>query len=84
LWQMPSSASEPESLPVRWIRAFGEFWLDFFVGDSPELLIGVLIVIGAAALVVHQHAPRFVVIGSLPVLAAIILSLSVVRRSRRR
>ncbi len=66
------------------LSSFGAFWLDFLVGDTPELLLGVLIVIGAAALAVHQHAPRAVVIGAVPVLAAVLLFVSVAHRARSR
>jgi hypothetical protein len=67
-----------------WIRSFGAFWWDFLVGDTPELLPGVLVVLGAGALAVHQHAPRIVVIGLVPVLAALLLSASVLWRARAR
>jgi hypothetical protein len=68
----------------RALRSFGAFWLDFLVGDSPELLVGALIVIGAAALAVHQHAPRAVVIGTVPLLVLVVLFVSVAHRARAR
>jgi hypothetical protein len=68
----------------RFARAFGAFWWDFLVGDTPELLIGALVVLGAGALAVHQRAPRFVVVGCLPVLTALLVMLSVIRRTRAR
>ncbi len=69
---------------TRALRSFGEFWLDFLVGDTPELLVGALIVIGVAALAVHQHAPRAVVIAMVPVLVVLVLFVSVARRARAR
>jgi hypothetical protein len=66
------------------LRAFGAFWLDFLVGDTPELLVGALIVIGAGALAVHQRAPRSVVVATIPVLAVALLFASVVRKARSR
>ncbi len=66
------------------LRAFGAFWLDFLVGDTPELLFGALIVIGAAALAVHQHAPRAVVIGTVPLLSVVVLFASVARKAGAR
>jgi ABC-type uncharacterized transport system permease subunit len=66
------------------LRSFGAFWLDFLVGDTPELLIGVLIVIGAAAILVHQHAPSALVIGVIPVLATVLLFFSVAHKARAR
>jgi hypothetical protein len=68
----------------RALRSFGAFWLDFLVGDSPELLVGALIVIGAAALAVHQHAPRAVVIGTVPLLVLVVLFVSVAHRATAR
>ena len=68
----------------RWTVAFGEFWWDFLVGDTPELVPGVLAILGIAALAVHQGAPRFAVIGAVPVLSALLLCLSVFRRHKSR
>ena len=68
----------------RWIVAFGEFWWDFLVGDTPELVPGVIIVLGFAALAVHQGAPRFVTVGVLPLAAILLLCVSVFRRRKSR
>ncbi len=68
----------------RWLRAFGRFWWDFLIGDTPELFIGAVVVVGAAALLCTvtgaRHAAAFV----LPALVAGLLSLSVWRASRSR
>lgn len=45
--------------------AFGRFWWDFLVGETPELLVGSVVAVGAAALLVHSGAVRAVVIGAL-------------------
>jgi hypothetical protein len=66
------------------VRSFGSFWWDFLIGDTPELFVGALLVLGACALAVHQGAPRFVVVGCLPVLTALLLFFSVIRRARAR
>ena len=34
----------------KYIKSFLLFWQDFLVGDSPELAVGVLIILGAAYL----------------------------------
>ena len=34
----------------KYIKGFLLFWQDFLVGDSPELAVGVLIILGAAYL----------------------------------
>jgi ABC-type spermidine/putrescine transport system permease subunit I len=35
---------------MRYVIAFGRFWYDFLIGDRPELFIGTLIALAAAAL----------------------------------
>jgi hypothetical protein len=82
----PDSQVERPTRPVlsRWVVAFGEFWWDFLVGDTSELLPGVIAVLGGAALAVHQGAPRALVIGAIPVLASLLLCASVLRRRKTR
>jgi len=63
--------------------AFGRFWWDFLVGETPELLIGAVVAVGAAALLVHHGVVRFVVVGSLPLLVLGILALSTLRARAR-
>jgi hypothetical protein len=36
--------------PLRLLQAFGRFWWDFLVGDTPELFIAVLVIVGITAL----------------------------------
>jgi hypothetical protein len=48
------------SAVVRVLRAFGHFWLDFLVGDTPELFFGTLVVIGGALLLRHERAAGLV------------------------
>ncbi|MHB2028585.1 MAG: hypothetical protein ACYCPT_07180 [Acidimicrobiales bacterium] len=36
---------------VRAARGFGTFWWDFFIGDTPEIFVAVLVIIGVIALV---------------------------------
>lgn len=74
---------------VAWWRralvAFGRFWWDFLVGDTPELLVGSLVALGIVALLRHDVDVRVVVVGALPVLVVVILTLSSLRgRSRTR
>lgn len=53
----------------RALRAFGTFWFNFLIGDTPELFVGVLVVIGGALLLRHDHAAAFVyVLALVPVL----------------
>jgi hypothetical protein len=84
---MPPDAKGDQTkrpLVSRWVVAFGEFWWDFLVGDTPELVPGVLAVLGGAALAVHQGAPRAVVIGAIPVLSCLLVCASVLRRRKTR
>jgi hypothetical protein len=80
----PQAAGQGRFALGQLMRSFGSFWWDFLVGDTPELFVGALLVLGACALAVHQGAPRFVVVGCLPVLTALLLVLSVIRRARPR
>lgn len=68
-------------LPVRWIVAFGRFWVDFLVGDTPELLVGAAVAIAAAAglAAAGQHGAAAAL---LVVLVVVVLSLSLVRARR--
>lgn len=64
----------------RWLSAFGRFWWEFLVGDTPEITLGVLVVIGVTLLLRHQGVAAVVV---LPFLVAVLLAASA-RRGRRR
>ncbi|MGH3578119.1 MAG: hypothetical protein ACRDU0_11255 [Mycobacterium sp.] len=62
----------------RALVGFGRFWWEFLVGDTPELTVGILLVLGLAAGLGHRAA-AFV---ALPLAVACILALSVRRASR--
>jgi hypothetical protein len=47
---MANSSQNAFSLIWKGIRNFFFFWKDFLVGDSPELAVGVLIMLGVAYL----------------------------------
>jgi len=63
---------------MRWLIGFGRFWWDFLVGDTPELFVGALVVLGVVAGLVHGGA-RTAAIAVLPVLVAGLLVASVLR-----
>jgi len=65
--------------PRRWLVAFGRFWWDFLVGDTPELLIGVLIALGVVALLVKGAGLNAVAVVGFPLMVAVMLGLSVYR-----
>ncbi|HEY5112311.1 MAG TPA: hypothetical protein VII67_08300 [Acidimicrobiales bacterium] len=75
---MKSSAS----WPVRVLKGFAMFWWDFLVGDTPELFVAALFIVGVVAIVsvsAHENAASVVV---LPVLVIAALGLSVLRGVR--
>lgn len=70
------------SLPLRLVKGFAMFWWDFLVGDTPEIFVAALVIIGIVALlslVDHANTAAIIV---LPVLAIAALALSV-RRAQR-
>jgi hypothetical protein len=42
--------------------AFGRFWWDFLIGDTPELFVGTLLVVGAASLLRHDRLAGLTVV----------------------
>ena len=84
--ETPPAAAQPAEKPlaVRWLRAFGAFWWDFLVGDTPELLIGVLVAIGVLALLVKASSLNAAAVAGFPALVAVLLGGSVYRARRAR
>ena len=70
------------SLPVRLVKGFGRFWWDFLVGDTPELFVGVIIIIAVVALLSLRGHLNTVAMIALPLLATAALTISV-RRAQR-
>jgi hypothetical protein len=64
----------------RAIRAFGHFWWDFLVGDTPELALATGILVAVAFLLAGTHWLGAIV---LPLLAAAFLLASTLRGRRR-
>lgn len=65
------------------VVGFGRFWWDFLVGDTPELFVAALVIIGVVALirlVGHENAAAVVV---LPLLGVMTLGASILRAWRR-
>ena len=63
----------------RFIKSFVLFWKDFLVGDSPELALGVLIILGVAYWL-HNSGVWDVV--AIVVLALILMVVTVWRKTR--
>lgn len=78
------AAAPPPPLVVRWLKAFGAFWWDFLVSDTPELLIGVLVVVAVVALVVKAGSLNTVAVVMFPALVIVVLGLSLLRARPRR
>ena len=67
---------------ARGLKGFGMFWWDFLIGDTPEIFVAVVVIIGAVALLSvngHLNAAAATV---LPVLAVLALGASVWRAAR--
>jgi hypothetical protein len=65
---------------ARLLRAFGHFWWDFLVGDTPELALATGIIVAVAFLLAGTHWLGSLV---LPLLAAGFLLASTLRGRRR-
>ena len=63
----------------RALQAFGRFWWDFLVGDTPELAVGALVVIGLAAALAGLGVAAAVL---LPLAVVLVLAASVRRGAR--
>ena len=62
------------------MRAFGHFWWDFLIGDTPELALATGIIVALAFLI---DGERLVGVILLPLVAAGFLLLSALRGRRR-
>ena len=68
-------------LVLRVLKGFAMFWWDFLVGDTPELFVAVLVIIGAVALISEKWHANATAVVVLPVLATAALALSLKRAS---
>ena len=60
--------------------AFGRFWWDFLVGDTPELALATGVIVGGGLPARRQPLGGAII---LPLLAAVFLFVSVLRGRRR-
>jgi hypothetical protein len=60
----------------RGLKAFGHFWLDFLIGDTPELFFAALLIVGLS-FALRDH--RMIAIFVLPIVASVLLVASVLR-----
>jgi hypothetical protein len=54
----------------RALRAFGHFWWDFLIGDTPEVAVAAAFLVGLAFLLAHQRAAASLI---LPFVAGLFL-----------
>jgi hypothetical protein len=73
--------NDEQPLVIRLIKGFGMFWWDFLVGDTPELFVAALAIIGAVALVSEAWHANTTAVIVLPALAVTALTVSVGRAS---
>jgi hypothetical protein len=64
----------------RALRAFGAFWVDFLIGDTPEFFVGTLVVIGVALALRHERAVALTLV---PVLTIALLGFGTYRSRTR-
>lgn len=64
----------------RGLVGFGRFWVDFLVGDTPELFLAMLVLVGLAFALRHDRTAAVV---TLPAVAAVAVLASAFRGRRR-
>jgi hypothetical protein len=66
------------------LSAFGKFWWDFLVGDTPEITVVVIVILGIIALlseVAHLNVLAYLALPAFAV-AALIISVARARRTK--
>jgi hypothetical protein len=69
-------------LVLRLLIGFARFWWDFLIGDTPELFVAALTIIGVIALLSEVAGLNVAAIVSLPLLVIVSLGLSLYRAQR--
>jgi hypothetical protein len=69
-------------LVLRLLIGFARFWWDFLIGDTPELFVAALSVIGVIALLSEVAGLNVAAIVALPLLVIASLSISLFRAQR--
>ena len=64
---------------LRLLFGFGRFWWDFLIGDTPELFVAALTIIGVIALLSEVAGANVAAIVALPLLVAASLAISLYR-----
>jgi hypothetical protein len=66
----------------RALGAFGRFWWDFLVGDTPELFVAMVVIVGLTALLAQTVSTTLAWV-VLPPLVVVALAASVLRAVRK-
>lgn len=80
----PGPAARRRPAVVRAVVAFGAFWWDFLVGETPELFVGALVALGLVAALCADRGARLAAAFVLPVLVVAVLGASLARAARSR
>jgi len=80
-----TGASRTPSRGRRWLKAFVAFWWDFLVGDTPELLVGALVLIALVSVLVKAASLNAVAVAAFPAGVVVLLwgSVYFARRPKR-
>jgi ABC-type bacteriocin/lantibiotic exporter with double-glycine peptidase domain len=74
--------SDRSPWPLRIVKGFARFWWDFLVGDTPELFVAVLVVVGLVALCRIVWQLNVLALVALPLLCMAALGVSLGRAQR--
>lgn len=80
---MPEPAGSPGATVLRWLGAFGRFWWDFLIGDTPELTVGAVVAVGASGAIALDRSLLWLAVVALPLVVVLALCGSVRRVARR-
>jgi hypothetical protein len=58
----------------RGIKGFGAFWVDFLIGDSPEIAVGVVIIL-VIGILLHSNAMLMAFVIPIAVISLLVFSL---------
>jgi hypothetical protein len=77
-----AAAAGRTPLPFRVVKAFAGFWWDFLIGDTPELFVGVLVIVGIVLALVKAVSLNSLATVALPGLVVVLLAGSVLQARR--
>lgn len=79
---MPDTTPSRRPLPIRLVVGFGRFWWDFLVGDTPELFLGMVVVLGMSLALVELGGRAYAWI-VLPLAVVDVVAMSAFKASRK-